>query len=105
MNEVVTARSERIADLVRLSIGVRRPGHAEPIWRCRHLPLHRLHGSAEQVQRLVANLCADMWGELADRAMVQVAFESLDDRVLWAHHASPYQVVPRGAPAHGAAAA
>jgi len=82
MNASIAARTERIADLIRLSIGMKSANSGMVSWRCRHLPLHRLRADAEQVHRFVMTVCADMWGEAADREMVQVAYCALDSRLL-----------------------
>ncbi|HET7845734.1 MAG TPA: hypothetical protein VFL14_16385 [Xanthomonadales bacterium] len=82
MNASIAARTERIADLIRLSIGMKSPDSGTVSWRCRHLPLHRLRADADQVHRLVTNVCSDMWGDAADKDMVQAAYCALDARML-----------------------
>lgn len=82
MTASIAARTERIADLIRLSIGMKSPDSGQVSWRCRHVPLHRLRADAEQVHRLVTTVCSDMWGDAADREMVHAAYCALDDRLL-----------------------
>lgn len=82
MTASIAARTERIADLIRLSIGMKSPDSGQVSWRCRHVPLHRLRADAEQVHRLVTTVCSDMWGDAADRDMVHAAYCALDDRLL-----------------------
>lgn len=82
MNASIAARTERIADLIRLSIGMKSADSGMVSWRCRHLPLHRLRADADQVHRFVTTVCTDMWGEAADNDMVQAAWWALDARML-----------------------
>jgi hypothetical protein len=82
MNASIAARTERIADLIRLSIGMKSSDSGMVSWRCRHLPLHRLRADAEQVHRFVTTVCTDMWGDAADNDMVQAAWWALDARML-----------------------
>jgi hypothetical protein len=88
MNEPFAARTERIADLIRLSVGVR-AAHGAMAWRCRHLPLYRLRTDSEHVHRLLSSLCSDMWGDAANHEMVEVAHDAIDARLAQVEVALP----------------
>ena len=76
----VVARTERLSDLIRLSVGL--AVGEEPLqWRSRHFPLKRLRDTPERVHGMVENACKDMWGEAADLRMVLLAFGAIGSRL------------------------
>lgn len=91
MNDSFAARTERIADLIRLSVGVRSEDNGTMSWRCRHLPLYRLRTDSEHIHRLVSSVCNDMWGEAADHDMVEAAHDAIDARLAQVERIPEYE--------------